>query len=239
MVRIVIADDHQEAVDRTEQIVNEYFKTNPASYEVKTYINSEWLTEDLEEKSVADLYLLDIEMPGKKGLELTRIIRDNYPGTYTILITNFVDHWQAGYELAVSRYIPKSSMEEKLPEALEYLIPEILRRQTMCYIVECEGNVYPVNYNDIVKIEHDSGKYCILFTRCKKYRMRKSIKKVSQDLRSEEFICVNKGTIVNMGYAEGIKDNSMILGGGIEAEISRSQLAAVKKRMIEYYRGQM
>lgn len=44
-------------------------------------------------KTKIDLVLLDINLPGKSGIELLRMIRKNYPFTKVLMITNHADDY--------------------------------------------------------------------------------------------------------------------------------------------------
>lgn len=44
-------------------------------------------------KTKIDLVLLDINLPGKSGIELLKMIRKNYPFTKVLMITNHADNY--------------------------------------------------------------------------------------------------------------------------------------------------
>lgn len=58
-----------------------------------------------------------------------------------IFITNYMDYAVDAYEVNTYRYIPKTKMEEKLPEAYESLLPEFMKREEQYYVIEKKGEI--------------------------------------------------------------------------------------------------
>ena len=95
---------------------------------IETFQNAEWFLGGLGEEQF-DIYILDVEMPRKTGLEVAREIRKRYPEPVLIFATNFADYAIEAYEVNTYRYIPKEVLEEKLKAALDALLPQILERE--------------------------------------------------------------------------------------------------------------
>ena len=94
-------------------------------------------------------------MSGKNGLEVAREIRRYYADPTMIFITNYMDYAVDAYEVNTYRYIPKTKMEEKLPEAYESLLPELMKREEQYYVIEKKGEIEKIAYS------------CLLYTsRC-------------------------------------------------------------------------
>ncbi len=79
-------------------------------YEVFTAENAEQAFEILSQHAV-DLVISDINMPGMKGYELLRTVKQRYAGTKTALITayNIDDYVRMAKENDISNIIPKST----------------------------------------------------------------------------------------------------------------------------------
>jgi DNA-binding NarL/FixJ family response regulator len=83
MIRVAMADDHLIVLNGLEKIL-----TGFAEIEVTgTYTNGDLLLEGLT-TSQPDVLLLDIQMPGKNGIELAGIIAKKYPAIQMIALTN-------------------------------------------------------------------------------------------------------------------------------------------------------
>ncbi|RYE55879.1 MAG: response regulator [Sphingobacteriales bacterium] len=75
---------------------------------------------DVLENEVIDVALLDINLPGKNGIDLLEHITKNFPHIKTIMVTNQgSDHYRATCaELGSFGFIDKSREIEKLPSLI-------------------------------------------------------------------------------------------------------------------------
>ncbi len=101
--KVLIVDD--------EAIIREMLQVElERHYEVYTAEDAGKAFDVLNEKSI-DLVISDINMPGMKGFELIKQVREKYPGTRTALITayNVNDYVRMAKENDISNIISKST----------------------------------------------------------------------------------------------------------------------------------
>lgn len=116
MISIAIVDDEQMYLDKEKRITEEYFRRKGQECRIELFQDAEWLLCELEEKKF-DIYVLDVEMPGRNGLDAARGIRMLYPDPVIIFATNFIDYAVEAYEVNTYRYIPKEVLVDKLTAA--------------------------------------------------------------------------------------------------------------------------
>lgn len=83
MINVAIVDDQVIILNGLQKILADAGQINIT----EVYNNGEHLLEGLE-KSLPDVLLLDIQMPGKTGIELAGIISKKYPSIKMIALTN-------------------------------------------------------------------------------------------------------------------------------------------------------
>lgn len=128
MISIAIVDDEQMYLDKEKRITEEYFRRKGQECRIELFQDAEWLLCELEEKKF-DIYVLDVEMPGKNGLDAARGIRMLYPDPVIIFATNFIDYAVEAYEVNTYRYIPKEVLVDKLTAAYDALLPGLMERE--------------------------------------------------------------------------------------------------------------
>jgi len=83
MIKIAIAEDHKLVINGLQK----FFETSHEIRIIGTYLNGEQLLEGLQQQQ-PDILLLDIQMPGKSGIELAGIVHKKYPAVKMIALTN-------------------------------------------------------------------------------------------------------------------------------------------------------
>ncbi|HEY8894651.1 MAG TPA: response regulator transcription factor [Niastella sp.] len=83
MIRIAIADDHSLVINGLQKI----FSTSTEVEIIGTYSNGDQLLAGLQQRQ-PDVLLLDIQMPGKNGIELAGMVHKLYPEIKMIALTN-------------------------------------------------------------------------------------------------------------------------------------------------------
>ncbi len=84
MIHVAITDDQSIIINGLQKILSD----KPEIKIIGTYTNGDELLAGLEVIQ-PDVLLLDIQMPGKTGIELAGIITKKYPGIKIIALTNF------------------------------------------------------------------------------------------------------------------------------------------------------
>jgi DNA-binding NarL/FixJ family response regulator len=120
-LKILIVDDAALVVSRLFEILSE-LDCIEMLYKANSYNQA---TEAIK-KNLPDLVLLDIQLPGKNGIELLRFIKKNYPDIITVMLTNRVsDYYKELCEsMGANHFIDKSSEFEKIPSIIESYMPE-------------------------------------------------------------------------------------------------------------------
>ncbi|MCB1783253.1 MAG: response regulator transcription factor [Alphaproteobacteria bacterium] len=86
-MKILIADDHTLFRDA----LIHYIERSAPDFEIQIAKDFYQVQEILEEDSTQDLILLDLRMPGMKGLEGLRYIRENFPQCATALMSGVAE----------------------------------------------------------------------------------------------------------------------------------------------------
>lgn len=234
MIRIMILDDEELYLKKVKTLTEEYFAEKGISCKIDAYQSVEWFLIGMKEEAY-DLYILDVEMPGKNGIEVAKEIRKLYPEPMIIFITNYIDYAVEAYEVNTYRYIPKMVMDTKLPAAYDTLIPIILKKEERYYIIEKKGEIDKIPYSDIFYLRKE-GKYVVFVHRRGESKVRKPLALVLEELDSIEFLLVDKGHAANIKHIMKLKNHELYMRDGMILTVGEARFRGVKKAILDFWK---
>lgn len=118
-VKIVIADDHHILLDGLKAMLEKQQDIEVLAL----YDNGQALLDDVQ-KLQPDIALVDINMPGMQGPELTQKIKELNPSVYVITLSMYDDagHIMEMIEAGVSGYLLKNVNDKELVDAIKQVI---------------------------------------------------------------------------------------------------------------------
>ena len=117
--KLFIVDDHQMVVDGLRSLLN-----NEAQYQVVGFSNRPLEVIKLLEETPADILLTDINMPEMSGVELTRLVKKQFPTVKILALSMFGDYQviKEMIDAGISGYILKNTGKHELLEALSRIL---------------------------------------------------------------------------------------------------------------------
>ena len=253
-LRVLIADDERLARQRLEDLL-----VHEASVEIVGQADNGLTTIAAIRELEPDLVFLDIQMPGKTGLEVVREIgADEMP---PVIFTTAYDHAVAAFDLAAIDYLIKPFDDErfekafrrarkmielnqvsKLSEELRALLggPQSAadpgKAQYLERIaVEMRGQVRVVPVKQIDYLIA-SGPYAELYVGDKRYLIRERMQTLEERLDPSRFFRIHRSAIVRLDLIETLirnpgGDYAVQLKGGVKLKVSRSRFEKLEQQM--------
>lgn len=164
-----------------------------------------------------DLLLLDIEMPGMTGLELTKNIAR--PSPFIIFTTSKKEYAVEAFELNVVDYVVKPVTPSRFLQAIEK-VREIRDTRTEVVKMEPDEFIFIRDSNIIRRLKMDDilyaeamGDYVKLHLPQKFFAIHTTLKAVEERLPVSKFIRVHRSYIAALGKIDGIQDGALIING--------------------------
>ncbi|HTJ13449.1 MAG TPA: LytTR family DNA-binding domain-containing protein [Dinghuibacter sp.] len=164
-----------------------------------------------------DLLLLDIEMPGITGLELTQNLGDKRP--IIVFITSKRDYAVEAYELNVADYIIKPVTPARFVRAIEK-VRDLLDSGSEDTNVLDDEFIF-IRDSTIVrrlKLDHilyaeAMGDYVKLFTKEKFYAVHNTLKALEERLPPSKFLRTHRSYMVAIDKIDTIQDGAIVIEG--------------------------
>lgn len=213
-------------------------------YEIEKYSDSNRLYKRIEEGELADIYILDVLMPLKNGIDIGNQIRSKDGQTPIIYTTSSQEFALDAYGVRAARYLTKPLEEEKLNEAVQFAVSCMGVREEPVYLMKTQEGMIALPYSKILYIEYKAR---ILYAHLTDGRVIHSLfirasfdEEIRTLLESQEFLQIHKSFVVNLRYAEQLSKDSMVLENGRSIPVSKNKYAEVKREyllfMVNRYR---
>ncbi len=252
MIKVVIVDDEQDAINSIALIINEYC----SNAEVVGTASSAVEGRDVILNQQPDLVFLDIEMPRGNGFDLLEMLPERH--FEVIFITAYNNFAIKAFKYSAIDYILKPIDIEEFIESVNKaeqrievgkkqpdskvskydLLLENIRtnKPTKIMVPTSEGQIY-IEIKDISRIEAE-GSYSLLFlNNSNKLLVSKNLKEFETMLDENDFFRPHNSHLINLEHVKKyvLKDGGYIeMTDGTVVPISRRRKEFFIEKMQEY-----
>lgn len=238
MINIIIYEDDEEMQELYRETVCTFFESRRKR--IKFHIFPSY-TKNLESKlksiSGKKVFILDIEVQGKSGLDLAREIRNNGDWMSPLIVITSYEHLRnTGFtsKMLMLDFISKrENVRMKLRESLE-TVCEILQMKD-CYTFQYDGKLFHIPFDDTLYFEKDlNDNYTFLYTKDNCYKVKESITQIERKLEYQpSFLKVHRSCIVNTEQVSAfhLKEKKIYFGKYSTNLITRENIDSLKRAL--------
>lgn len=239
-MKIVVCDDCLEDLAEIEKLLDLYQTENPnVTFDVLHFTDSAELYRRIQTEDLGDLYLLDMIMANKTGVDLGSLIRRTGRQSVIIYITSSDEYALDAYRVRAARYLLKPIRAGLFFEALDYAASDLLRlHRDAGYPVKTKEGLISVPYSQIEYIENCSRTLQVCLSSGKIIRsifirgsFDSEIRPLTEDSR---FLHVHKSFLVNMNYIRTLAQGTIVMDSGKQIPVSKTRAAEVKKAYLMF-----
>ena len=236
MFQIAMIEDEEHTRQEVERLISrEFEKLKVQDITTEIYKTAE---EFLEVKKHYDVVISDIDLPGKSGIDLGRILKAEQKDICLVFLTSYAEFAVDSYVLEAYQYILKRDMSVRLPMLVDKVIAKIEKEYTeFCWI----GNYRDFKklyYRDIIYVKKLKGtKYTEYVTNQGKYTERISLNHVFSELSKRGFILADRAYVVNINHVQRMRRNIIYMDNGEEIRVNRAHDMEIKEKIAECWRN--
>lgn len=241
MINFIIYEDDYNASEFFKSIIHEFIGGNNDSYKIVSFSRYD---DNLIEKTTSligkKIFILDVEVPGKTGLDLAREVRTSGDWlSQIIIVSNFEKYEKDTFTsklLALNFISKKNNVRDCLKDTLN-LAYEIISTHS-AYAFQYNGEFYQIPYHDILYFEKDlNDNYCYLVTNKSKYKIKETITNIEKRLKRDLcFFKSHRSCIINLDniYSIELNSNTITFIDGKKINLlSRSKKSILKKKLVD------
>lgn len=235
MLHISVCDDSEYDVKLICTELEKYAIKKHIQFAISTYSKPENLIYDLEDNKIADIFILDVSMPGKDGFELADEIR-KYTSTSVILfLTSHEDMATRGYKSKALRYIIKMNLSRDIEEAMDCAVKELSKMNENTVMLHRYSDYWRIPYSEIISVTRISRQLVIDTSSHGELTDNRGITEFFEILNDSRFLFIDRSCFVNIDYISQISGYSLKLTNGQVLPISRRSLQNVKQTIMKQW----
>ena len=225
MIRIAICDDENRILEDLSRMVLELIP----DADVSAFGEGRALI-DGADKAGYDVALLDIDMPDLNGLEVALSFQAADRKPLIIFVTSHDELVYDSLQLHPFGFVRKSYLDKELKKVLEDAVEEVSSRDKHFFFHTASGDI-KLQLDDILYFESE-GNYIKIKTGSDEFRFRETMQALEMSLKSDGFIRVHKGFLVNQEAVKIINSDKLVLNDNTEIPFGRSYQENARKMLM-------
>lgn len=236
-MKVVICDDNIEDLEKVERLLIKYRESSlKPSFVVEKFSSAVNLYQKISEKKLADIYILDLIMEEKTGIDIGARIREVSSESIIIFLTSSDDFALEAYGVYAIRYLLKPVSEEHFFEAMDYAFSYTKKNEVPIFQVKTKEGPVSVPYSKIEYIENYSRMLNVCLTNGENIRsifIRKSFDEEIKEIAGDsDFLKVHKSFLINMDHVKKLAQGSVIMESGRSIPVSKARAADVRREYL-------
>ncbi|MGF7019167.1 DNA-binding LytR/AlgR family response regulator [Lachnospiraceae bacterium PF1-21] len=231
MLHIALCDDDKKIISELEDCFD---RIAEIKIESDSFYNADDLLRYINTtKNEYDLYILDIEMPGMSGIELSYEIRKRAPYALIVFLTSYKEYVYNVFEVVTFDYIAKP-VDCKRINKLILRVTEYLGTVKTNFHFSYRKNSYSIQMQEIAYIGKAGRKAYINTNNHEVYHCNMRLEEIWNQLDSHQFMHIHISCIVNIGEIKKVEKTEIELKNGTKLYAGRRYVNEIKRRQLEY-----
>ena len=199
MINFIVCDDNKALLKNVVEIIDNVMIKNRHEYKIHSFTDyNDKFMKLIDEKLPLKIYILDVEVPSKSGIDIARIIRNDDVDSVIIFLTshNEVGSILLKEEIMFLTFICKfDDAENRLESAINKALELVGKKMAIRF--EDQGAIYTLPIKDIIYVYTDTiERKLIIKTDYAKFKVSKTLTEM-ENMLPEQFKHSHRSCIVN------------------------------------------
>lgn len=232
MLKIAICDDTNEERELIKQYTDQYFRQQNRPAKLEAFPS---MQDVLDTGTAYDLYLLDVLMPGKSGLQGAAELLTLYPDPVIIFITSSLEAAVDSYRVCASGFLLKPVRWEDFEETMDRVSRQHLALPQTCLSVVVNRVPVELPLERISHFENRLHKVYATLTDGSVIPLSQKLSAILDSVAKQEiFLRCHQSYIVNLAHVHALEDSSFRMEDGTSVPISRAFYKETKNAYYHY-----
>lgn len=210
-MRIIIVEDELASRELIKDYFSRYAREANCSFDIISYESGVDFLNEYDGNG--DIILMDIDLPGKSGMDVTRELRKRDKNIVVVFVTNLAQYAVEGYSVDAFDFIVKPVTYQNFSVKMKRAISRLKsRRDLKLEVVLSGGGTKIIKAQEIKYVEISNHTLCF-HTVTGNYTSYGSMTELCKQLAAFPFELCNRCYLVNLRYVDGIKQYDVIVDG--------------------------
>ena len=229
-MRIAVCEDNNIVAAFMEDYIASMDAEN-IEYEIFT--SGDDLIHYMERENVTfNILFMDIEMPGRNGIETSAYVREKNKNALIIFITDHKEYVYEVFDVLPFRFLIKPVTREALKLVMKKAFEHFNLTKQVFFFKQNKTQLQ-VAFDEIIYFEGNLRKVRLVTTGGE-YDFYGKISEVVKKLDGNLFLQIHNSYIVNMDQIRKISESVVLLKSGITLPISKKYREYVRQKHIQY-----
>ena len=238
-MKVVVCDDCIEDLQTIEILLEQYKESaSDISFTVEKYLDATVLYNKILAGRRADIYILDMIMSDRTGLDIGSLIRKAGSDGVIIYITSSDDYALEAYGVHAARYLLKPVSAENFFEAMNFARSYTRIHKEHLFLVKTREGTLSVSYSRIEYIENYSRTLNVYLNDGENIRsifIRKSFDEEIREIAGDKsFLQVHKSFLINMKYVKKLEQSEIVMESGKRIPVSKTRATNEKRTYLQF-----
>jgi DNA-binding LytR/AlgR family response regulator len=217
MINIGILEDEKEASDVLASFIERYSIEKNLPCSVDTFTDAETFLKSYKPRF--DILLMDIQLPGKNGIDASKQVRKIDPNVIIIFVTNMAQFAVNGYEVNALDFIIKPISYESFSMRMDKAVEKANNSKASSLPIVTDRNIVILQLKDIFYI--DVRDHEVVFHLLhEEYKSRGSLSNYVEKLDGKGFCPCSSYCLANLANVVSVVHDEVVFPKG-SAHISR------------------
>lgn len=227
MIRICICDDMSVQLCMTTDMVRLWCEKQNIDFDVQSFESGSKVISYVKENGSFDIYVLDMIMPGIRGIDLAEKLRALGDRGRIIYLTATSEYAVDSYRVGAFFYMLKPISQKGLDEVLDRAVSEIIREKFTDDSTQLSGQRISIKTRDgVVLVSAEDINYIDIVNRAPCYH-----------LRNGKTLC---GTMLRVPFQEAMEEygfNAVFINAGLSLLVNPTAIVRLEKNSVTFSGG--
>ncbi|WP_046215590.1 LytR/AlgR family response regulator transcription factor [Paenibacillus wulumuqiensis] len=234
MYRVAICDDSSQQREQVRQLLTALSVRTGVEFIIEEFASGELLLQHYEQEQPAfHAWILDVEMPGRSGIETARKLREwQHRDEQIIFLTSYPEYMVDSFDVMTFQYLIKPMQSERFDEVILSLCRYWESQEHKLLVIKSGYDELVIRHDDLIAIEAVKSltlKNKLHFITARDtYESKGILATYAAALKEQNFLQIHRSVIINMRHAKKFAGNQVLMSNGLELPIGRSRVKEVK-----------